>query len=71
MRSQTLTRGRAFILALFGIGAILVLLSYFLYHNPTQVFFEIANFVQNNPIQAGIMFFIGLVIGWALGHPSY
>jgi hypothetical protein len=71
MRSQTLTRGSAFILALFGIGAILALLSYFLYHNPTQIFFDIINFVRNYPIQAGIIFFIGLVIGWALGHPSY
>jgi hypothetical protein len=68
---RTITRGTAFILALFGIGAILVLLSYFLYHNPTQIFFEIANFVQNYPLQAGIMFFIGLIIGLALGHPSY
>jgi len=66
-----MTRTTAFILALFGVGVILALLSYFLYHNPTQIFSEIVNFVQSYPMQAGIMFFIGLVIGWALGRPSY
>ena len=71
MRSQGLRRSTAFILAIFGIGVILVILSHFLYHNFTQIFFDIINFVQNYPIQVGIIFFIGFLIGWALGHPSY
>ena len=64
-------RSIAFILALLGIVAILVIPSYFLYHSPTQIFFDIINFVQNYPMQVGIIFFIGFLIGLALGRPSY
>jgi len=64
-------RSIAFILALLGIVAILVIPSYFLYHNFTQIFFDIINFVQNYPMQAGIIFLIGFLIGLALGRPSY
>ncbi|MFZ8800571.1 MAG: hypothetical protein ACO2ON_00085 [Candidatus Nanopusillus sp.] len=71
MRSQAPRRSIAFVLAIFGIVFILAILSHFLYNNFAQIFFDIINFVQNHPIQAGIIFFIGLAIGWALGRPSY
>ncbi len=71
MRSQTIRRSTAIILALLGIGGILVLPSYFLYNNFTQIFFDIINFAQNYPMQVGIIFSIGFLIGLALGRPSY
>ena len=66
-----MTHGSAFVVAIIIIALILVFLSYFIYHNFTQIFFDIINFVRDYPLQAGIMFFIGLMIGLALGHPSY
>jgi len=66
-----LTHGSAFVVAIIIIALILVFLSYFLYHNPTQIFFDIINFVRDYPIQAGIIFFIGLIIGLFEGRAYY
>jgi predicted negative regulator of RcsB-dependent stress response len=75
----------AFILALIIIVLTIVGYSYFEYGKTSQGLFDatskgisnLTSLFQPNPanpaqpVQIGVIFIIGLAIGWALGHSSY
>jgi len=79
MRSQTLTRGTAFMIALIISALIIIGYSYFEYGKTSQglvgaISQGLSSFTsvfQSNPIQIGIMILIGFIIGYFLGKASY
>ena len=79
MRSQTLTRGTAFMIALIISALIIVGYSYFEYGKTSQGIVgaisqglsSFASLFQSNPVQIGIMILIGFIIGYFLGKASY
>lgn len=79
MKSQTMSRGTAIIVALIISVLIIIGYSYFEYGGSSQGlgnaisqgFSSFASLFQSNPVQIGIMIFIGFIIGYFLGKSSY
>jgi len=67
MKGQTLTHGSAFAAALLIAVLLLVGYSYFIYHNFIGGFYDFVTIFQSYPIQAIIIFIIGLLIGYLQG----
>ncbi len=67
MKCQTMTRGSAFIIGLILAVILLVGYSYFRYGNFIQGFYDFVSLFQQYSIQAGIIFIIGLVLGYLEG----
>jgi cell division protein FtsX len=62
-----MTRGSAFIIGLILAVILLVGYSYFRYGNFIQGFYDFVSLFQQYSIQAGIIFIIGLVLGYLEG----
>jgi len=67
MKGQTLTHGSAFVAALIIAVLLLVGYSYFIYHNFIEGFYDFVTIFQSYPMQAIIIFIIGLLVGYLQG----
>ena len=79
MKGQTMSRSTAFIVALIISALIIVGYSYYEYGQTSQGLSgaisqglsSFASLFQSDPVQIGILIFIGFIIGYFLGKASY
>jgi len=67
MKGQTMTRGKAFMVTLILAAILLVGYSYFKYQNFTGGFSDFITLFQQYYIQVGIIFLIGVILGYTQG----
>jgi predicted negative regulator of RcsB-dependent stress response len=79
MKGQMMSRSTAFIVALIISALIIIGYSYYEYGQTSQGlsgaisqgFSSFVSLFQSNPVQIGILIFIGFIIGYFLGKASY
>ncbi|MGB9674644.1 MAG: hypothetical protein ACPLX8_00765 [Nanopusillaceae archaeon] len=71
MRAMYMSRGSAFIVAMFIAALILVGYSYYTTGTPFVGISDIADIFKSNPVQIGVISFIAFITGYLLGRSSY